>query len=332
MYMIKICRLSRVTIMSTTREGGRRIKVEVRGLPETRHMLMFIDEKMRKVGDLTTKLRFVCSDIKKTDEIKIYRDKFLLPDNEYINIIETGEEIIVYRKDTETEYVEKKEDKSELLNVREEILKEKENEFEIRKTNLKISEEDLKAKEDVLEKKEKEVQLKEKETKMKEEDLMKNSCSIKAREEELEKKERTLDMKIKNNEEKEKRAKNLLIQAKTRINELGKSNQIMRAMYQANEVMIKSLKQKVYVLSREKAQLEANLDALRLAASLNSPVSSILQNTSLEAPSSSQPSSSEPSYSSFSSSTDSDSEDEIVHIGNKRRRLNFGAKQIKLIT
>ena len=124
-------------------EGGRRIKVEVRGLPEThpRHMLLFITAKMKRVGDLATKLKFMYDDIKKTDEIKIFRDKFHLPNNENINIIETGEEIIVYRK--ETEYVEEKEDKNELLNVREKMLKEKENECEIRSKKLKKEEEEV---------------------------------------------------------------------------------------------------------------------------------------------------------------------------------------------
>ena len=41
-------------------EGGRRIKVEVRGLPEARHMLLFICEKMNTVRDLGIKLKYVC--------------------------------------------------------------------------------------------------------------------------------------------------------------------------------------------------------------------------------------------------------------------------------
>ena len=76
-------------------KGRRRIKVEVRGLPETRHMLMLISERMKRVGDLATKMKFVCKDIKETDEIKIYSEEFLIPDDEDINIIETGEKIIV---------------------------------------------------------------------------------------------------------------------------------------------------------------------------------------------------------------------------------------------
>ena len=53
-------------------------------------MLMYISEKMSRVGDLATKLKFVYHDIiNKTDEIEIYRDEFHLPDNENINIIET---------------------------------------------------------------------------------------------------------------------------------------------------------------------------------------------------------------------------------------------------
>ena len=86
--------------------------MEIRGLPETRHILMPISERMNKVRDIGTKLKHVYDDINQTDEIKIYRDKFHIHDNENINIIKTDEEIIVYRK--ETEYVEKKEDKEAL--------------------------------------------------------------------------------------------------------------------------------------------------------------------------------------------------------------------------
>ena len=55
-----------------------------------------VRSKMNRVSDLGIKLKHVCDDINMTDEIKIFRDKFLLPDNESIDIIETGEEIIVY--------------------------------------------------------------------------------------------------------------------------------------------------------------------------------------------------------------------------------------------
>ena len=72
------------TIMSS-----REVRVEVRGLPEARHMMMNICEDMKRVRDLAARLRFLCDDIKKTDKIQIYRDKFLLPDNERINIIKT---------------------------------------------------------------------------------------------------------------------------------------------------------------------------------------------------------------------------------------------------
>ena len=98
--------------------------MEVRGLPEPRQMLMIIDEKMEKVRDLATKLKFVCKDIKKTDEIKIHRDRFLLPDKENINIIETGEKIIAFINATEKEYVEYEDNKETLLKVRMDILKE----------------------------------------------------------------------------------------------------------------------------------------------------------------------------------------------------------------
>ena len=74
--------------------------MEVRGLPETRHMLIPL-ERMRRVGDIATKLKYRCDDINQTDEIKIYRDKFHIHDNENINIIKTDEEIIAYRKETE---------------------------------------------------------------------------------------------------------------------------------------------------------------------------------------------------------------------------------------
>ena len=89
----------------------------------------------KRVGDLATKLKFVYDDIKKTDEIKIYRDKFHLPDFEDIKIIETGEEIIVYRK--EKEYVE---DKEALVNVRKQVLRDQESKFHIKEEELKRKE------------------------------------------------------------------------------------------------------------------------------------------------------------------------------------------------
>ena len=133
--------------------------MEIRGLPEERHTLMYISERMKRIGDLATKLKFVYDDIKKTDEIKIFRDKFHLPDNENINIIETGEEIIVYRRDTE--YVESSEDKYALVNVREEVLKEQENELEIKEMELKSKEISLKNMEDMLKKTEEDLKCKE---------------------------------------------------------------------------------------------------------------------------------------------------------------------------
>ena len=127
----------------STREGGRRrIEVEVKGLPEPRQMLMFISERMRRVGDLATKLKFVCDDIKKTDEIKFHRDEFLLPDNENINIIEAGEKIIAFVKAaTEKEYVEYEDDKNTLLKVRMDVLKKQEIKLEIKEKELKEKEE-----------------------------------------------------------------------------------------------------------------------------------------------------------------------------------------------
>ena len=94
-----------------SREEGRTIKLEVRGLFETRYMLMYIDDWMKSVGDIRTKLMSVCDgcdDIKMTDELKIYRDMYLLPNNENINMINNGDEIIVYRnrKATEIENVD----------------------------------------------------------------------------------------------------------------------------------------------------------------------------------------------------------------------------------
>ena len=132
----------------STCEGGRRIKIEVRGIPETRQMLMYISERMKRVGDLATKLKFVCKDIKETDEIKIYREEFLLPDNENINIIET-------------EYVEEKEDKDTLVKVKIEVSKEQENKLEKKELELNIKEISLKNWEDNLRKKEEDLKMKE---------------------------------------------------------------------------------------------------------------------------------------------------------------------------
>ena len=55
--------------MSTQREVSGSIKVEVRGLPETRHELIPLD-RMRRVGDIATKVKHNLRDvINQTDEI-----------------------------------------------------------------------------------------------------------------------------------------------------------------------------------------------------------------------------------------------------------------------
>ena len=55
--------------------------------------------------DIRTKLTSVCDDIKMTDEIKIYRDKYLLPNKENINMVNIGDEIVVYRKAAKIENI-----------------------------------------------------------------------------------------------------------------------------------------------------------------------------------------------------------------------------------
>ena len=186
----------------SSREKGRRVKVEVRGLPEVRHMLMYISERMNKVRDLGIKLKYVCEDINQTYEIKIYRDKFLLPDNENINIIETGEEIIVYINAIKTEYVESKEDKNALVNVREEVLKENEKKLEIKEIELKSRETSLKKMEDALKKREEDL-------KYKERNLEDKVTLVKAREEVSKEHENELEIKEMELESKEISLKNM---------------------------------------------------------------------------------------------------------------------------
>merc|ERR1719282_318845 len=127
---------------------------------------MIIDEKMERVRDLATKLRF------------------LLPDKENIKIIETGEKIIAFINATETEYVEYEDNKETLLKVRMDILKEQENKLEIKEKELKEKEEAfVKRKDDeethlnvrmeALKEKENKLEIKEKELKEKEEAFVK---------------------------------------------------------------------------------------------------------------------------------------------------------------
>ena len=140
--------------MMSPEERGRRIKVEVRGLSENRYMMMYISEKMKRIGDLEIKLRFLCNDIDKTDKLTIYRDKFLLPRNENISIIQTDEEITVLRKaaqqrvggSNDNGYLKNKEDllkKEEHLKKKQEYLKKKEEELRNKEVELKNKEEEL---------------------------------------------------------------------------------------------------------------------------------------------------------------------------------------------
>ena len=181
-----------------TLERRRMIKVEIRGLPEARHMQMYISEKMNRVGDLARKLKHVYNkDIKKTDEIKIYRDKFHLPDHENINIIETGEEIIAYRR--ESEYVEEKEGKEALVKVREQVLQEMENNLNGKEMELKRKEASLETREEnVKRQKVREEVLKDKENKFatQEMDLQRKEASLEDKEVSLKRQEEDIKSKL----------------------------------------------------------------------------------------------------------------------------------------
>ena len=228
--------MSEFSIMSS-REGGRRIKVEVRGLPETRHMLIPL-ERMRRVGDIATKLKYRCDDIKQTDEIKIYRDKFHIHDNENINIIKSDEEIIVYTKATETEYFEENEDNKEtLLNVREKILEEREKNLEKKETEMRTKEEDIEAlakmKETELKEKIDDLQNRRDILKAKEKVLEKREEEFQLKEKDLRKKDKSLDLKI---QEKEKAFSKLLTVKDELKEEIKEANLKLRKISQQQEV------------------------------------------------------------------------------------------------
>ena len=174
-------------------------------------MLMFISERMRRVGDLATKLKFVCDDIKKTDEIKFHRDEFLLPDNENINIIEAGEKIIAFVKAaTEKEYVDYEDDKNTLLKVRMDVLKKQEIKLEIKEKELKEKEAFVKSKDDketlvnvrmeVLRENENILENKEKE-------LMEKEAFLKNWEDNLKKKEADFNVQVKKTAERNRNRK-----------------------------------------------------------------------------------------------------------------------------
>ena len=74
--------------------GGRIINLEIRGLEEC-HQYLSILVNGDKVGALVAKLKKMMPELNETETIKIHRGKYLIHQEEDINILNSIEEVIV---------------------------------------------------------------------------------------------------------------------------------------------------------------------------------------------------------------------------------------------
>ena len=79
-------------------EEKRKIKLEVRKnleSPDSKFMIVLLGPEAKKIRDLVDKVRLVCPRIQDTDEVEVYQDKYLLPHDEEIGLINTQEDVII---------------------------------------------------------------------------------------------------------------------------------------------------------------------------------------------------------------------------------------------
>ena len=79
-------------------QDKRRIKLDVRKnleSPHSKFMMVLLGPEAKKIRDLVEKVRLVCPRILDSDEVEVYQDKYLLPHEEDIGLINTQEDVII---------------------------------------------------------------------------------------------------------------------------------------------------------------------------------------------------------------------------------------------
>ena len=120
-----------------------RLKLEIQGVPGCNHMAMMVNDKIKTITDLVAKIRTLIPEIGNS-EVKIYQDKFLLPLNEEIIVINPEEMILVHvTSSSERDVICVKTEYNEEVD-------EFKNKTSVDEMNMKILEESLKHKEENL--------------------------------------------------------------------------------------------------------------------------------------------------------------------------------------
>ena len=79
-------------------QGKIKIKLEIRKNPDStnsKFMMIFLGPGAKKIRDLVIKVKLLCPRILDSDEVEVYQDKYLLPHDEDIELINTQEDVII---------------------------------------------------------------------------------------------------------------------------------------------------------------------------------------------------------------------------------------------
>ena len=79
-------------------QGKIKIKLDIRknlDSPDSKFMMILLGPEAKKISDLVDKVRLLCPWILDSDEVEVYQDKYLLPNDEEIGLINTKEDVIV---------------------------------------------------------------------------------------------------------------------------------------------------------------------------------------------------------------------------------------------
>ena len=79
-------------------QGIRKIKLDIRRSiesPESKFIMVLLGPEAKKIRDLVEKVKLVCPRILDSDEVEVYQDKYLLPHDEDIGLINTQEDVII---------------------------------------------------------------------------------------------------------------------------------------------------------------------------------------------------------------------------------------------
>ena len=78
-------------------QGNIKIKLDIRKKPDcdSKFMMIMLRQEAKTIRDLIDKVMLLCPWILDSDEVVVYQDKYLLPNDEDIGLINTQEDVII---------------------------------------------------------------------------------------------------------------------------------------------------------------------------------------------------------------------------------------------